>query len=219
MRTEPADDHTTVDAPASVRAAARRGETTVGSRDLRQSVRTTDAQALVVFVVDASASMRPAMRRAKGTVLELLKDAYQQRDEVAFVTFAGESGEVLLPPTDSVTLAARHLKDLPTGDRTPLAAGLETATTVLDRADPERGVVVVVTDGRANVGESPVEATRAAASDLAQREASVLVVDAGDAGRPTLLDTVVDRTDATRVSLDALSADRVETAVRNSANK
>jgi len=71
--------------------------------------------------------MRPAMRAAKGTVLELLEDAYQHRDAVGFVAFAGTDAEVLLPPTDSVTLAARHLKSLPTGDRTPLPAGLRTA--------------------------------------------------------------------------------------------
>ncbi len=40
----------------------------VESRDLRKSVRAGDAETLVVFAVDASASMRPAMRAAKGTV-------------------------------------------------------------------------------------------------------------------------------------------------------
>ena len=216
VRTEVADGTENVDAAASVRAAARRGETAVQSRDLRQSVRTTDASALVVFAVDASASMRPAMRAAKGTVLELLKDAYQQRDEVAFVTFAGESADVLLPPTDSVSLAAKHLKDLPTGDRTPLPAGLTTAATVLERADPDTGLVVVVTDGKANVSENPVTATRQAADALAAQDASVMVVDAGTGQRTSLVDAITDRTDGTCLSLDRLSADRVDSAVADS---
>ncbi len=212
VRTRPADDARRIDAAASVRAAGQRGGSSVRSRDLRQSVRRRETATLVLFVVDASASMRPAMRAAKGTVLELLKDAYRERDDVGVVGFAGDDAEVLLPPTDSVTLAARHLKDLPTGDRTPLPAGLRTAGDVLDRADPAASVVVLVTDGRANVAEgSPVAATREAARGLADRDADVLVVDAGD-DRPGVAGIVADVTDGERVPLSALSADRVDAA-------
>jgi len=213
VRTRVADGPTErVDAAATVRAATGRGSTDVESRDLRESVRAGENAALVVFVVDASASMRPAMRAAKGTVLELLEDAYQQRDEVAFVAFAGEDAEVLLPPTDSVTLAARHLKDLPTGDRTPLPAGLEAAGDVLDRADPAAGVVVLVTDGRTNSAVNPVADTRVAARALAARDPQVLVVDAGEGGRAGVTDLVVEETGADCVTLEALSADRVDAA-------
>jgi magnesium chelatase subunit D len=212
VRSRPASDGGDVDAVATVRAAAERGSSTVESRDLRESVRAGQTGSLVVFAVDASASMRPAMRAAKGTVLELLEDAYQHRDEVAFVAFAGEDAEVLLPPTDSVTLAARHLKDLPTGDRTPLPAGLETAGEVLARADPDTGTVVLVTDGRANAAADPVAETRAAARSLARQDPRVLVVDAGEGGRAALTDLLVDETGGRRVPLDALSAERVDTA-------
>ncbi|MBV0900210.1 VWA domain-containing protein [Haloarcula salina] len=211
VRTERAGEDDEVDAAASVRAAAGRGSDRVESRDLRKSVRAGDAETLVVFAVDASASMRPAMRAAKGTVLELLKDAYQARDGVAFVTFAGDGADVVLPPTDSVSLAARHLKDLPTGDRTPLPDGLVAAREVLDRADPDAGVVVLVTDGRANAAEgSPVEATRTAARALGEAADRTVVVDAGDGSRAGLLDLVAGETDARIVSLDALSAERVD---------
>ncbi len=212
VRTERADATSNVDAAASIRAAAGRGSAAVESRDLRASVRAGESGTLVVFAVDASASMRPAMRAAKGTVLELLKEAYRERDKVAVVAFAGENAEVLLPPTESVTLAARHLKDLPTGDRTPLPAGLTTAGDVLDRADPEAGIVVLVTDGRANAASDPVADTRAAARRLAARNPHVLVVDAGDGDRAALTDLVVSETDAERVALDALSAERVDAA-------
>ncbi|WP_436930800.1 VWA domain-containing protein [Halosimplex halobium] len=203
-----------VDAAASVRAASARGASSVESRDLRRSVRRSDAAALVVFVVDASASMRPAMRAAKGTVLDLLKDAYRERDEVAFVAFAGEEADVLLPPTDSVGLAARHLKDLPTGDRTPLPAGLRTACDVLDRADPAASVVVLVTDGRANVAEdSPTRETREAAGRLREFDSRVVVVDADDGDRSGLTDLVADETDGEHVPLSALSPERIDAAV------
>jgi len=213
VRTERAGRDDEVDAAASVRAAASRGSDRVESRDLRKSVRAGDAETLVVFAVDASASMRPAMRAAKGTVLELLKDAYQARDGVAFVTFAGDGADVVLPPTDSVSLAARHLKDLPTGDRTPLPDGLTAAREVLDRADPDAGVVVVVTDGRANTADgSPVEATRTAARTLGDATDRTVVVNAGEEGRAGLLDLVAEETDASVVPLDALTAERVDAA-------
>ncbi|MDS0278736.1 VWA domain-containing protein [Halomicroarcula sp. S1AR25-4] len=214
VRTERAGAGDEVDAAASVRAAARRGADGVGSRDLRQSVRAGDAETLVVFAVDASASMRSAMRAAKGTVLELLKGAYQARDEVAFVTFAGEDADVVLPPTDSVTRAARHLKDLPTGDRTPLPAGLRTAGEVIARADPDAAVVVLVTDGRANAADgSPVGETREAARALGTVADRTLVVDVGDGGHAGLTDLVASETAADVVPLSALSADRVDAAV------
>ncbi|WP_372479265.1 ATP-binding protein [Halomicrobium sp. HM KBTZ05] len=213
VRTQRADSDRQIDAAASVRAATARGNAGVESRDLRQSVRERDSAVLVVFAVDASASMRPAMRAAKGTVLELLKDAYQERDEVAFVTFAGEGADVLLPPTDSVTLAARHLKDLPTGDRTPLPAGLRAADDVIRRADPAASVVVLVTDGRANVADgSPTEATRDAAREIASRGSSVVVVDAGDDGDTDLTGLIADETDGRCVPLDALSAEQIDAA-------
>jgi magnesium chelatase subunit D len=213
VRTERAESGS-VDAAASVRAAAARGADSVESRDLRQSVRSGESDALVVFTLDASASMRGPMRTAKGVALELLKDAYEQRDDVAVVAFAGEDAEVLLPPTDSVTLAARHLKSLPTGDRTPLPAGLRTAGRVLDRADPAASVVVVVTDGRANVADgSPFEATKRAARGLAERDADVVVVDAGDDERATVTEALVAASDGERVPLSALTAERVDATV------
>ena len=211
VRTERADPVDDIDVSASVRAAAKRGGDGVGSRDLRQSVRDGDAGTVVVFAVDASASMRPAMRAAKGCVLELLRDAYQARDEVAVVTFAGDDADVVLPPTDSVSLAARHLKELPTGDRTPLPAGLAAAGDVLTRAAPDAGIAVVVTDGRANTAdESPVAATRTAARRLGTAADRTVVVDADEDHRAGVTDIVAEATDATVVPLSALTAERID---------
>ncbi|REA02658.1 magnesium chelatase [Haloferax sp. Atlit-6N] len=215
VRTEPATETDDIDVPASVRAAASAGRSRVTRSDLRTAVARGSAETLVVFVVDASASMRAAMRRAKGTVLSLLEDAYEQRDEVAFVAVAGDDAEVLLPPTDSVTLAARHLKELPTGDRTPLPSGLDAARRVIDRSDADAALVVVVTDGRANVADgSPTGQTRSAARHLATADASVVVVDAGDDGIG-VTDILVSETGARRIPLSDLSAERVAEAARS----
>jgi magnesium chelatase subunit D len=215
IRTEQADSDRPVDAAASVRAAATSGHDQVERDDLRQSIRERETAATIVFAVDASASMAPAMETAKGVVLELLRDAYQQRDEVAFVAFGGEESEVLLPPTRSVSLAARHLKTLPTGDRTPLPDGLIKARRVIDSTDAALGVVVLVTDGRANVAEgSPTEATRQAARRLAASGAQVVIVDAGDDSRGGLLAVIGEETDGKTVPLSKLSPETVSAAVK-----
>ncbi|MBZ6496379.1 VWA domain-containing protein [Natrinema longum] len=219
VRTEPASGDGAIDAAASVRSAASRGESRVAEQDLRQSVRTGETAVTIVFAVDASASMRPAMRTAKGVVLELLRDSYEHRDQVAFVAFAGDDADVLLPPTDSVSLAARHLKDLPSGDRTPLPAGLETSRRVLERADTDASVVVLVTDGRANVADgSPTEATRTAARALATSDTRVIVVDAGDDSRAGLSELVAGETDGELVDLASLSVETVRAAAESAAD-
>ena len=213
VRTERATAEESVDAAATIRAAAADGRTHVEEGDLRKSVRRSRASTLIVFVVDASASMRPAMAEAKGTVMNLLQDAYEQRDEVAFVAVAGERATVLVPPTDSVTLAARHLKELPTGDRTPLPSGLEEATRLVTRSDAQASLVVVVTDGRANVAEgSPTAKTRDAARRLASSEAEIVVVDASDGDRTGLIDVLEAETGGCRIPLSALSAETITAA-------
>jgi len=214
VRTETADDGDPIDAAASVRAAALRGSDGIETRDLRRSVRSGESDALVVFALDASASMRAPMAEAKGVVLELLEGAYTERDSVAVVAFAGEDAEVILPPTDSVSLAARHLKEIPAGDRTPLPDGLRTVASVIDRADPDAAVAVVVSDGRANAADNPTAETRSAARTLAESGAQVVCVDAGD-GRGLLAD-VIEATEGTLVGLDALTPERVETELAGS---
>ena len=204
VRTEPAAEASEADPAASVRAAAASGHDRIEREDLRRSVRERETAARIVFVIDASASMRAAMSAAKGVVLELLRAAYQQRDEVAVVAVAGETADVLLPPTRSVSLAARHLKELPTGDRTPLPDGLDTARELLASAPETPGVVVVVSDGRATVADgSPTAATRKAARRLATIGAEVVIVDADD-DRGGLLPTITEATDGRIVPLSAL---------------
>ena len=209
VRTEPAEGDEPIHPAATIRAAAAAGRSVPTADDLRRPVRADDAQTLTVFVTDASASMASSMRAAKGVVLELLEDAYTERDAVALIAVGGEDAETVLPPTTSVSLAARHLKQLPTADRTPLPAGLATAAELVEREAPDSALVVLVTDGRANVtAGSATDATRNAARRLAATDASVLAVDAGSA-RVGVLDEICAATDATRVPLSALSPETV----------
>ena len=154
------------------RARGRDGAGLVLRRDdLREAVREGRESTLVLFCVDASGSMaaRQRMRAVKGAVLSLLLDAYQRRDKVGLVTFRGDDATVTLPPTSSVELAAARLAALPTGGRTPLAAGLRRAAGVLAAErlrDPRRrALLVVVTDGRHTSGPDPLSVARLLAAD------------------------------------------------------
>jgi magnesium chelatase subunit D len=189
--------------------------------DLRQHVREGREGNLILFVVDASGSMaaRRRMAATKGAVLSLLLDAYQRRDRVGLVTFRGEGAAVLLPPTASVELAAERLGALPTGGRTPLAAGLARAGEVLaaERVrDPRRRpLLVLVTDGRANAGVSAVGQALAQAGALAARRVGAVVVDTEDGPvRLGIAAEVARVLGAPCVRLDALAAQPLAGVVR-----
>jgi magnesium chelatase subunit D len=125
--------------------------------DIREKVRQKKTSNLLLFVVDASGSMGTRlMSETKGAIFSLLLEAYQKRDRVGLIAFKGIDAAVLLPPTNSIELAKKLLEELPTGGKTPLGKGLLTAYQLLKlqlRNDPNLlPMMIVVTDGRANVG-------------------------------------------------------------------
>jgi magnesium chelatase subunit D len=205
------------------RARGRSGPGLVVRRDdLRQAVREGREGNLVLFVVDASGSMaaRQRMSAVKGAVLSLLLDAYQRRDKVGLVTFRGSAAEVALPPTSSVDAAAARLESLPTGGRTPLAAGLLKAHDVLRverlRDPARRALVVVVTDGRATGGPEPVAlAGRAARLFAAEGVASVVVDCESGPVRLGLAGQLAGELGGTAVTLDELRADSIAGLVKD----
>lgn len=215
----------------TVRAAAphqvARGRTGPGLRirreDLRQSLLEGREGNLVLFVVDASGSMgsRSRMTAVKGAVLSLLLDAYQRRDKVGLVTFRGTGAELALPPTWSVEAAAARLTELPTGGRTPLAAGLLRAheTLRVERVrDPQRRpLLVVVTDGRATGarGGDHLGRAHAAAGLLAAEGTAAVVVDCESGPvRLGLAGTLGAVLGAETLRLEELAADALVATVR-----
>jgi magnesium chelatase subunit D len=132
------------------------GRLEVTSQDLHQKVKAGRQGSLMLFVVDASGSMAALQRMemVKATVLALLRDAYERRDEVGVIAFRGTKAELLLSPTRSVDTAEKQLRDLPTGGRTPLAHALQVASDVLTRnsgASRPEPLLIVLSDGKANV--------------------------------------------------------------------
>jgi magnesium chelatase subunit D len=164
----PASEKLDLALEATIRAAALEsdaGQSTslslyISRRHWRHRQRQVRTRELVVLVVDASGSMaaRERMQNAKGAVVSLLEDAYRRRDMVALIAFRGETSEEVLPPTRSAVFAYRRLAVLPTGGRTPLAAGLRRARQVIERqirkGERVSPHLVLVSDGRATVPEN-----------------------------------------------------------------
>jgi magnesium chelatase subunit D len=180
---------------ATVRAAAphqvRRGRE-VGERmrlerqDLHQKVRERKVGNLIVFMVDASASMDAEQRMAatKGAILSLLQDAYVRRDRVAVVVFKNRSAEVVLRPTSSVSLAQRRLERLSVGGTTPLThglmAGYNVVKTELTRDPSVRPLLVLISDGRGNISmfkEEPLVEAQKVAALISAEKIDTLVID------------------------------------------
>ena len=154
--------------------------------DLRFKVREDRVGATIVFAVDASGSMgaQKRMKAAKEAILSMLFDSYQKRDRIGLVAFRRQGAQTLLDITASVDLAQKKLQQLPTGGRTPLAAGLYQSWQLLKARrlkDPELlPMLVLVTDGRANQAlwtDDPVADALRAAELIRQEHIHAIVVD------------------------------------------
>ena len=124
--------------------------------------------ATTIFVVDASGSL--AMNRlaeVKGAIELLLADCYVRRDHVALISFRGRGSEIALPPTRSTARARRALTGLPGGGGTPIAAGLDAALGLADvvRRKGQTPLIVLMSDGRANIGRDGAAGRPQAMSD------------------------------------------------------
>ncbi|MEQ8675942.1 MAG: VWA domain-containing protein [Aggregatilineales bacterium] len=128
--------------------------------DLQRKVRVRRTANLILFAVDASWSMAVSerMQATKGAIMSLLTDAYQRRDRVGLVVFNKDRANLVLPPTNSVTLAKQALADVQVGGKTPLSAGLMLSYEVVRKEKQLHPdilpMIILLTDGAGNVSMS-----------------------------------------------------------------
>lgn len=192
--------------------------------DLRYKVRENHVGATIVFVVDASGSMgaRKRMKATKEAILSMLLDSYQKRDRIGLVAFRKEGAETLLDITASVDLAEKKLQALPTGGRTPLAAGLYQGWQLLKARrlkDPDLlPMLVLVTDGRANRSlwtEDAVADAEKAAMLIRQDGIHSVVIDTEKEFISLhIAQTIAGHMNATYYKVDDLKSDQLRTIVK-----
>ncbi len=179
-------DATLAAAAASGHVERGTGRVRIGLSDLRGKRRERKVGNLVLVVLDASGSMETQQRMVatKGTILSLLRDAYVKRDRVGLIAFRDLVAEVVVPPTGSAALAAMRLTWLGSGGTTPLSIGLFAAVRTLETEgtrDPGRKpLLVLITDGRANVayfGGEPFEEAVRIARMIRRMKVTSLVID------------------------------------------
>jgi magnesium chelatase subunit D len=128
-----------------------------------------------IFVVDASGShaAQQRMRAVKGAAAALLESSVDHRDEVAVISFRGAKAEIVLEPCRDAASALRVLDFMPTGGRTPLAHALELAVSLVTPSS----LVILLTDGRANVPLSSADPWADALEMAGRLHCSSILVD------------------------------------------
>ena len=215
---------------ATIRASvARKGYLKIDKEDLREKVRAKKVSSVIVFVVDCSGSMDDLrmMDTTKRAVLSLLMDSYQKRDKVGFIAVWGYRAEVLLPPTRSVELAVKYLKELPTGGMTPLSdglfKGLQLLRTELWKNRSIIPIIVLVSDGKGNVpiGTDVEKELICIADEVRRLGINLVVIDSmpslhwlSQSGYPGYNKQIVDASGGQYYRLDELDAQDVVDVVR-----
>lgn len=168
-----------VDARATlVHAVSNARGAAVVSEDLHERRRAPIAGTRYLFVVDSSGShaVQERMRLVKGAVNGLLDAAHGRHDEIVVIACRGASASVLVEPTAILGDAQRALEYMPTGGRTPLAHALELAATYVT----DVSLVVVITDGHANVPSRTEDSWADTLAAAAAIRCPSLVVDSED---------------------------------------
>lgn len=200
----------------------------INEEDFRYNRKERKMGHLAIFVVDGSGSMgvQKRMVAAKGAVQSLLMDCYQKRDMVAMIVFRRDKAEVVLTPTMSIEHAARRLREIPVGGKTPLGAGLLEAYRLLAlvrRKRPEtRFLILLITDGCANqsvTGMPPdEEIVRMAALMSQQPGIDIVVVDTEEKKRFTTMDraaSIASMLGADYYTIDNLKAEHLTEIIQS----
>jgi magnesium chelatase subunit D len=132
------------------------------------------------------------------------------------VAFRKEDAEILLPFTSSLELAHQRLRELPTGGKTPLALGLLKGLELSSREKDIHRILVLLSDGKANVGfdGSPLEDAKRVARRIREEGIGMVVIDTED-GRLELAKEIAEAAQAQYIKLPEVTPDLVASTVRS----
>lgn len=161
-------------------------EVRMASKPADETNEPTDRKKLslsVILVFDASGnSWIGQVKEIMSQVLNMLKVKYIFNLSIA--AFREKEAIILLPPTKDFSIAVEALRHMVVGGKAPLAEGIlkgkELATDSKRLFPDDKPLVVLFTDGRANVSNSslsPSEAAKAACKELTSSNISMAIVD------------------------------------------
>jgi magnesium chelatase subunit D len=183
VRTRRSENPREIDLRATLNHAAREtGSLRPRLSDLHEKVRDSRSGVRYLFLIDSSGShaAQEKMRLVKGAIIGMLNRSFRKGDEIVFIAFRGTHASVLLEPCQLIEDAATALEYLPTGGRTPLTHALEMAKTYITPAT----LLIVLSDGRANVAISGGDPWQEALEHARQLHCRALVVDTEDPAYP-----------------------------------
>jgi magnesium chelatase subunit D len=176
VRSRPTENPQELDVRATLaQTILATGQTVPRSSDLYEKVRGPRPATRYLFVIDSSGShaAMERMRFVKGAVIGILEKSLASDDEVSLIAFRCAAPQVLLEPTRSLEEARAALEYLPTGGRTPLAQALELALRYITKET----LLILVTDGRANVPSQTADPWADALSAASGIDCAALVID------------------------------------------
>jgi magnesium chelatase subunit D len=213
-----------------IRGRVSRGKLELHPDDLRQKVRERKTRSLLVFVVDGSDSVmaRQYMPKTKRILLAFMQNAYEKRDHVAMLVFRFAQGRVVLSPTRNFTKARRSIEELYIGGCTPLATGLLEGLRLVEteslRDKTTRPILIVLTDGLANIDlsgnmrhDTPHRDALNIAHEIASRKIPVVMIDTNP--YPTVTNEAGEKvTSPARELAQALAADYYQYCLAHETN-
>ncbi len=157
--------------------------------DFRMKLKERRTGFSILFIVDASSSMRGRgrMAQAKGLLRAYFRESYLRRDRVGLLAFRHNRSKLILPLTGNVRRAEQALEELEVGGKTPLAEGMALGfRTLLQeryRNPDQETILVVVSDGKPNLslyGDDPLEEALSVARRIGRNRAALVFVDTED---------------------------------------
>lgn len=121
------------------RTLLKKRQAVLAREHLRYKAKTAHGGVLHCFLLDCSGSMRTGkqLALAQGTLQHLHRRAYQQRAQIALITYAGDTAVVRIHPTAARPFNATQMHNwlpvLQAGGATPLTVGVATADALFAR--------------------------------------------------------------------------------------
>jgi magnesium chelatase subunit D len=128
----------------------------IRSGDIQEKIHRIRIPTFVSLVIDTSRYQDiERFKYIRAIASDVLKSAYERRDQLALVTFRGDRADVPLPLSLDVEHVMQAINRAELGGLTPLPSGIATAVRVLKKRAGEKFIVVLImilfTDGTANV--------------------------------------------------------------------